>query len=232
MIDLNLQKGLGLDKKIIFVSENKELYKTLKRTMSSNIYLEVDHKNLINSLKNDRDVILFFPKGRDELYKLLWSELRLNNKRKNPVIALGYYDLDSSIDVRDKVFDRLYKSHIYFRIPFDEDKLLNSVEQLTPIKNLRAAIREYSNTGGLLIIAFHELRGLLGGDKTMPIPLKKRKIYNLLSQIRELLTIEGRKEIITSLDKIISQIKMSHLKEADCNKIMKEIKTMGQEVFR
>lgn len=230
---MNLLRGSDLDRSIILISANTELFKSLKRVLDfENIIPVKESNNLRDYIKNDRDVILFFPKGRDDLYKLLWSELRLNNKKKNPVIALGYYELDSSIDVRDKVFDRLYKSHIYFRIPFDENELLDSFEQLTPLKNLRVAIKKYSDTWGLLVIAFHELRGLLGGEETMPIALKKRKICNLLSQIKELLTIEGRKEIITSLDKIISQIKLSPLNEADCNKFMKDIKTMGQEVLQ
>lgn len=222
-----------MDKSIILISENKELIKSLKRVLDfENIIPVKESNNLRDYIKNDNDIILLFSKSRDELYKLLWDELRLNNKKKNPVIALGCYDLDSSIDVRDKVFDRLYQSHNYFRIPFGENDLLDSFEQLTPLKNLRVAIKEYSDTGGLLVIAFHELRGLLGGEKTMLIALKKRKICNLLSQIKELLTIEGRKEIITSLDKIISQIKLSHLNEAHCNKFMKAIKAMGQEVFQ
>lgn len=214
-----------------YFSQEDELFRSLKRVAKA--VKGITLFNIVEAnIEDDRSIVIMYADDRERLYKLLWKELRLTHKKKNPVIALSYHDLDSSVDVRDKVFEKNWHSHAYFSIPFEINELLNSFGQLIRLQNIPMAIKEFCNSSGLIGIALHDLRSLLGGGEIMPLNRKKEKISNLLSQIKELLIInEGRKEIVDEIDQILPQVKMSNLSEAECNRLIALVRNIEKEVF-
>ena len=69
-------------------------------------------------------------------------------------------------------------------------ELLNSFKQLTPLKNLRETIKDYADNPGLTGIAFHDLRGLLGGREELSHVERRDKTCSLLFQIKEILMVK------------------------------------------
>lgn len=218
--------------KVILLSTDAKLYGSFQRVFTC--YENISLLRIMNAeaMKNERKIIIIYAKDRDSLYKCLWGDVRVTHKQKHPVIALSYHSLDSSEDVRDKVFERLWQSHVYFRIPFDLKDLVISLAQLSPLKNIRDVVKEYSDTSGLLVIAFHDIRGFLGGDEMMSIAEKKERICNLLSQIKELLRITAPGKIKIDIDNIMSQINRSELSEGECNRFILLIRSLEKEVFQ
>lgn len=212
--------------------EELELYNSLKRAFE---YLDgIELKNFDALSQEDHDsVVLICADNRNDLFKRLWGVLRIDKKRKNPVAAIGTYCLDSSEDVRDKVFERLWKSHVYFQMPFDLKKLLASLKKLTPLKKLKQTIKEYSDIQGLIIIAFHDLRGLLGGGEELSPDGRKGRICNMLLQIKELLAImEEKKETLGRIENIVLQVQQSSMSEDERNNFISLVHAVEKEVFK
>lgn len=214
---------------IVLISENEELYKPFERALG-----HLENTDLLHNMQedNNRNAIIIYAADRESLYKYLWNEIRLIHKKKNPVIVLSYHELDSSVDIRDKVFEKLWNSHAYFQIPFNLKELLNSFKQLTPLKNLRETIKDYADNPGLTGIAFHELRGLLGSREDLSPVERRDKTCSLLSQIKKILMVmDGKEEILKCIDNIALQVKQSSMSEEERNKFILLIQELAKEDF-
>lgn len=218
-------------KKVGLISENEEFYRSLRRALTSLSGIEVNKSDIILQVEDVKySIFLIYAEDRDILYKWLWNKLRLEHKFKSPVVAFGYHKLDSSADLRDKIFEDDWRSHQYFRIPFSLKELLESFNNLKPIGSLRKAIEKYADHRGLVKIAFHDLENTLGGGEEKDI--KKEKACSLLSQLKEVLVaMGGNEQPIQEIDNIISRLKKSKMSDEECKEFKLFIMELKNKVI-
>jgi len=214
-------------KYIDIISESTEVKEALVR-----VVILFDGVAINNINTHESDCIIVYARNRESLYKSIWSELRIITKTKSPIIAIGENGLDSSIDLRDKVFEKLWESHAYMQIPFVLEDLLANIVNLVPISNLNKTIKECSDNKGLLSIAFHDLRGVLTDKNILNCHKRREMALGLLVQIKELIAIMDRVDVTQStIDEIISIVKNGTITDEWHNKILFQFNILEQEIF-
>jgi hypothetical protein len=190
MIDSNLLRGLGLDRRIILISENRELFKSLKRVLDfENIIPVTESNNLRYYINNDKDIILFFSKSRDELYKLLWEEIRIHGRFTNPFMAIGFHRNASTNDLRDLIFEKNEPKHYHRYIQISGnmiEELEDCIRALVPINgSLDALTEKYCDWKGILyLILTHDVPNAIRAGN-------KNKAIALLNKLSDVLTLLG-----------------------------------------
>lgn len=200
-----------MDRSIILISENTELFKSLKRVLDfENIIPVTESNNLRDYINNNKDIILFFSKSRDELYKLLWEEIRIRGRFTNPFMAIGFHRNASTNDLRDLIFEkkepRLY--HRYIQISGNMiEELEDCIRALVPINgSLDALTEKYCDWKGILhLILTHDVPNAIRAGN-------KNKAIALLNKLSDVLTLLGHfGNILCSLTDFKTEIESADL---------------------
>ncbi len=198
-------------KKVIFISESEELYKSFKRALK--VINNIDMHNILNgdNLFNYNDepfnTILLYVKSREDKYTLLWEKMIIGQKCNIPIIAIGYHKLNIAEDLRDLVFEKeeTRVSYRYFQIPFSLAELRTAMFEVKPFpKNkLSFLVKTYCNWRGILdLILRHEIPNRLGdGSEGRAIAI------DLYKKVKEILSmVKASTEIISECDEAIQKI--------------------------
>lgn len=178
-------------KSLILISDNTELCKSLKRVLDlENIIPVRTHNNLRDYIKNDRDIILYFAKNRNELYTLLWENIRIRGNLTNPFVAIGFHRIATTDDFRDMVFEKKEPKRYHRYIQVSEN-IITELEEcfrvLIPIYEfLDALTATYCDWKGILhLILTHDLpNALRAGSKDKVLALLAR-LVNVLSHLKQ-----------------------------------------------
>ncbi len=177
-------------RKIILISENEELYKSFNRALLPNVITkEADIKNIKGHITNNKDIILFICNDRNEIYKLLWDDVRIDLRCKNPVIFLGFHKNKSTEDIRDLVFEKkeTKESHRYLQIPFFIDDLYESISNAKPFTGkLSMLIEKYCDWKGIVYqILTHELPNKLRAENKGDAVALYERMIEILTSLRQ-----------------------------------------------
>lgn len=178
------------NKKAILFSESEELYKSFRRALLPNVITkEADIKNIKGHFTDNKDIILFICNNRDEIYKLLWDEIRIDMKCKNPVIFLGFHKSKSTEDIRDLVFEKkeTKESHRYLQIPFSLNELKDSISNAKPFTGkLSMLIEKYCDWKEILYqILTHELPNKLRTENKGDAVALYERMIEILASLRQ-----------------------------------------------
>jgi len=198
------------NKRVTLISEDEELYKSVRRALAElrdiDVSLEEKNGDLKKHIKDKNIVVLFFGKSRDEIYNLLWSEIRIRFRLTNPVVFVGFHEINSAEDLRDLVFGKAKTSHRFLRIPFSIKDLANSIYDVKPLakSELNHIVKNYCDWKGILEwILTHEIPNCIrvGVDK-------KAEIIKLYDAIKRVLgSFDRRRELEEIIRKIDGEIK-------------------------
>jgi hypothetical protein len=181
-------------KKAIIISEDEELYRTLRRALRAVGNIEVNSFTK-DSLKNKNRVILLAVQDDGDIKELIYSKIR--SRYLNPIATIGYTDRDlfkkEHFLFRDHPFN-----HLYIDVPFDLVELVSNIKDMVPISS--QAIRE----------------AICGSDTGYKGYLLKLLGHDLLSEKKRCV------EILGLVSDYLKDKKLSKEIEAAANKIKME----------
>lgn len=117
------------DKQVILISENEELYKSLKRAFKFLEGIDVTRMTPTDILSFiEDDSILLFEGLREDNFYSFRNDIRFRRRLLNPLAAFCYEPL--------KNFDKKNDNHhYYFYVPFDLKDVTKTVKNLLPISS-------------------------------------------------------------------------------------------------
>jgi len=204
---------------VIIVSEDIEVYKSLKRAFRvSNIVVQewenyVRNKQILKSYP-----IGIFTQDRDSLYTWIWNDIRGHNKLLNPIVVVSFHSLDPSNDLRDLVFEKNFETYRYFKIPFLLEDVFQSCKELKSLRNekeRRYDVRSFSQPSGLLNKVEHELISLLGSEEEAE--MKKERAMSFYTRVKEILQdLDFKNKLIAEVEECTSMVKTSTMSDQEC----------------
>ncbi len=183
---------LMIQKKIVLLYDNDEIYNSFKRAFKAIANIEVEkYSNNIN-----KNVVVMYMKSIDNIEHWMWKEFR--KKSLNPLIAIGFENNKSFIN-KNPVFVDYYKEHAYIQIPFDLTEILSIIKDLKPIYDnvtKKIIINDYSK-GYEYILITHDLK-IIKGNKTATID-------NLIG-VKEFYHSKGDSKVVKTINEKIKEI--------------------------
>lgn len=156
--------NMRLNRQAVLISENEELYKSLRRALYAVGNLEVSKRGYT---QDKNGVLIYVDNNKENLEKWICEKFR--SRYLNPVITLGI-EIKEDFEARLPLFkDRPY-SHSYLSIPFTLKKLIDQIGKVKPIYDsvTRKIMHEdYCKLYEYKLIT-HDLK-ILSGDKEKTI---------------------------------------------------------------
>jgi hypothetical protein len=144
-------------KKAIIISEDEELYRTLRRALRAVGNIEVNSFTK-DSLKNKNRVILLAVQDDGDIKELIYSKIR--SRYLNPIVIIGYKDRDL-FKREHPLFEDHPFNHLYIDVPFNLEKFVVALWDMVPISSqaIRMAIcgSDPGYKGYLLKLLSHDL---------------------------------------------------------------------------
>lgn len=221
---------LTMSNSVIIISEDEEVYNSLERALQ---YLGITVYKWKDSIKQNkkRYIILLYTFDRDLLYEWIWSKIRLQHKYINPIIAIGYHELDPTEDLRDMVFSKEWEAYVYFKVPFPLEVVMRVFKELKPLESQdqrKEDIRNYSQPLGLLNRVHHELRGHLGSDEESET--KRNLAIRFYIRVKDLLLDLNCHNNLKEVKGIISKIEKSLMSDKECIKFQSITDNLFKEI--
>lgn len=153
-------------KKVVLISEDEELYKSIRRALESVEGWIVSRFNE-DSFKGKGSRILLAV--NDDIQDWFYEKIR-SKKSLNPVAVIGFKDKESFEKEFPLFHDHPY-NHVYIRIPFNLSEFIDSLKNMIPISShaIRKAIcgNDTGYKGYLLKLLSHDL--LKGRERCIEI---------------------------------------------------------------
>jgi len=181
-------------KKLIFISDDEELYGSLRRALRAVGNIEINRFTK-DSLKNKNRIVLIATPKEENLKELIYSTIR--SRYLNPIVIINYKD--SPLFKKEyPLFEDHPFNHLYIDVPFDLVELLANIKDMIPISS--QAIRE----------------AICGSDSGYKGYLLKLLSHDLLSEKERCV------EILSLVGGYLKDKKLSKEIEAAANKIKME----------
>jgi len=181
-------------KKLALISDDEELYGSLRRALRASGNIEVDRFTKA-SLKNKNRIVLIATPKEENLKELIYSTIR--SKYLNPIVIINYKD--SPLFKKEyPLFEDHPFNHLYIDVPFNLEKFVAVLWDMVPISS--QAIRE----------------AICGSDSGYKGYLLKLLSHDLLSKKERCV------EILMLVSDYLKDKKLSKEIEAAANKIKME----------
>jgi hypothetical protein len=178
-------------KKLALISDDEELYGSLRRALRASGNIEVDRFTKA-SLKNKNRIVLIATPKEENLKELIYSTIR--SKYLNSIVIINYKD--SLIFKKEyPLFEDHPFNHLYINVPFNLEKFVAALWDMVPISS--QAIRE----------------AICGSDSGYKGYLLKLLSHDLLSEKERCV------EILSLVGDYLKDKKLSKEIEAAANKI-------------
>jgi hypothetical protein len=181
-------------KKAIIISEDEELYGSLRRALRAVGNIDVNRFTK-DSLKNKNRIVLLAALEEENIRELVYSKIR--SRYLNPIAIVGYKNPELFMGEHLLFRDHPY-NHCYIDVPFDLVDLVATVKDMVPISS--QAIRE----------------AICGSDPGYKGYLLKLLSHDLLSEKERCI------EILSLVGDYLKDKKLSKEIEAAANKIKME----------
>ena len=125
-------------KKVVLISDDGELYGSLRRALRVSGNIEVDRFTKA-SLKNKNRIVLIATPKEENLKELIYSKIR--SKYLNPIVIINY-KVSPLFKKEYPLFEDHPFNHLYIDVPFDLVELVATVKDMVPISSqgIREAI--------------------------------------------------------------------------------------------
>jgi hypothetical protein len=144
-------------KKLALISDDEELYGSLRRALRASGNIEVDRFTKA-SLKNKNRIVLIATPDDVNIKELIYSKIR--SKYLNP-IAIINYKVSLIFKKEYPLFEDHPFNHLYIEVPFDLEKFVAALWDMVPISSqaIRMAIcgSDPGYKGYLLKLLSHDL---------------------------------------------------------------------------
>lgn len=180
-------------KKVLLVSENEGLYKSLRRALKATGAIKVE--NYAGGFYGKQSVVIKIM-DNNSIDAWLWMEFR--KRALNPLIVIGMENKSSFIQ-NNPVFANYPEEHAYFQIPFDLNVLSTTIGKLKPIYDnvtRKLIVNGYSKGYEYKLIT-HNLK-IIKGDKSATIK-------NLL-QVKDFYHSKGDNKMAKIIDEKVKEI--------------------------
>jgi len=181
-------------KKLALISDDEELYGSLRRALRASGNIEVDRFTKA-SLKNKNRIVLIATPKEENLKELIYSTIR--SKYLNPIVIINY-KVSPLFKKEYPLFEDHPFNHLYIDVPFDLVRFVATVKDVIPISS--QAIRE----------------AICGSDSGYKGYLLKLLSHDLLSEKERCV------EILMLVSDYLKDKKLSKEIEAAANKIKME----------
>lgn len=181
-------------KKLALISDDEELYGSLRRALRASGNIEVDRFTK-DSLKNKNRIVLIATPDDVNIKELIYSTIR--SKYLNPIVIINY-KVSSFFKKEYPLFEDHPFNHLYIDVPFKLEKFVAALWDMVPISS--QAIRE----------------AICGSDSGYKGYLLKLLSHDLLSEKERCV------EILMLVSDYLKDKKLSREIEAATNKIKME----------